>query len=74
MPVVSALCCNQVENMVLSVRKLLMGVFAFIVVNAANAAAPDFKAVEEQVRQSEKTLSVEIGQQVFRALSKTEVQ
>lgn len=48
--------------------------FAFIVVNAANAAVPDFKAVEEQIRQSEKTLSVEIGQQVFRALSKTEVQ
>ena len=70
----SAFCCNKVEHMVLSVRKLLMGVFAFIVGNVANAAAPDFKAVEEQIRQSEKTLSVEIGQQVFRALSKTEVQ
>ena len=47
--------------MVFSVRKLLMGVFAFIVGNVANAAVPDFKAVEEQIRQSEKTLSAQIS-------------
>ena len=46
-----------------SVRKCLMGVFAFIVGNAANAAvdAPDFKVVEEQIRQSERTLSAQIS-------------
>ena len=47
--------------MVLSVRKHLMGVFAFVVGNVANAAVPDFKAVEEQIRQSEKTLSAQIS-------------